>query len=95
MSNKKGEKTTTEDKTPTSPAQAEQPKPGTPTLSAEKKVQLLTLQRNVLLTQNQKLQADQQYEKAVAELNKQYQELMSKNPGFNFTADTLEFVPQQ
>lgn len=93
--NKKGEKTTTEDKTPTSPAQAEQSKPGTPTLSADEKIQVLKLQRNVLLTQNQKLQADQQHEKAVIELNKHYQDIMSKQQGFSFDADKLAFVPQQ
>lgn len=62
-----------------------------PTLTTDQKVQLLTLQRNAVVAQNQKFQADQQFEKAMAELNKAYG-TVNHHQGFSLNELSLEFV---
>lgn len=88
--NKKGANEKTEPQTST-PTVA---KP-TPTLTAEQKLVIVMAQRDAVLAQSQKQTADQQYEKAMAALNKIYQDTIGQNPGFTLNADTLELVSTQ
>jgi hypothetical protein len=81
------------DWTPAEPKAAEpQPAaPTAPTLTADQKLHLLTLQRSAVVTENQKLRADQAFEKAMAELNRAYQSV-NQHQGFSLNEFTLEFV---
>jgi hypothetical protein len=65
---------------------AAEPKP-VPTLTADQKVQILTLQRTAILAQHQ-------HEKAMAELNRAYQSV-NTHQGFSLNELTLEFVSVQ
>lgn len=80
----------TDEPTPANTVVAAEPQEH-PTLTTDQKVQLLTLQRNAVVAQNQKFQADQQFEKAMAELNKAYG-TVNTHQGFSLNELSLEFV---
>ncbi len=67
-----------------------------PVLTAEEKINLLTLHRNALAAQSQKFQAEQQFNHAVGELNQAAQSVMAKHgvgtiPKLEFNLDQLQF----
>ncbi|MFL6314735.1 MAG: hypothetical protein ACJ71W_21730 [Terriglobales bacterium] len=90
---KKGAPTPINEVTPANTVTATEPAEH-PTLTETQKVQILTLQRNAVVTQNQKFQADQAFEKAMAELNRAYQ-TVNNQQGFSLNENTLDFVSTQ